>query len=371
MAGDFSALPVLRKISMDETQKRLVKTAAGRFVKENAEIHTGRLGNGNINDTYLIECSACSFVLQRINKHVFPRPELVIENFSKASAHIAARDRGLCPHWQDIQLIPALDGRKFFRDEQDNIWRAQTYIDKTTTFSTIDTADRARQVGWALGHFHRLVADLPAKSLHETLPGFHVLASYLDHFDQVSNAQPIRQSSELRQCLGIVEKYRRRMHNLRRAEEEGRLVPHIIHGDPKADNVLFDLDNGQAICLIDLDTVRPGLLLYDIGDCLRSCCNPAGEQGGDFEKVRFDIDLGREILAGYCAGAGQHFTPMDRAFLYDAVCLLSFELGLRFLTDYLDGNRYFKIENDQDNLRRALRQFHLLTDLIAVGDVFQ
>jgi serine/threonine protein kinase len=160
------------------------------------------------------------------------------------------------------------------------------------------------------------------------------------------------------------------MHSVRQAEVNGRLVPHIIHGDPKADNVLFDRGSGRAVCLIDLDTVRPGLLLYDIGDCLRSCCNPAGEEG-DPDAVRFDVDLAREILTGYYAGAGHLITPSDRASVFDAVCLLSFELGLRFLTDYLEGNRYFRIENDHDNLQRALRQFNLLLALIAKGDIPQ
>jgi Ser/Thr protein kinase RdoA (MazF antagonist) len=174
---------------------------------------------------------------------------------------------------------------------------------------------------------------------------------------------------ELRHCLGIVEKYRKGLNGLRQAEATGRLVPHIIHGDPKAANVLFDRDCGRAVCLIDLDTVRPGLLLYDIGDCLRSCCNPAGEEG-DPEAVGFDADLAREILAGYSTGAGPLFTHRDKALVFAAVCLLSFELGLRFLTDYLDGNRYFKIEHADDNLQRALRQFNLLLALMVKGDVF-
>ena len=356
---------------MDAERERQVSTAALRFVEQNTEIRIGKLGEGNINDTYLVEGSGPPFVLQQINSHVFPRPELVIKNFATVTAHLAKRDRNLCPHWQDIRLIPTLEGLLFYRDGHGRIWRAQSYIDKTTTFSIINTVDRARQVGWALGHFHHLAANLPAKSLHETLPGFHVLASYLNHFDRVKRDCLIQPSPVIIQCFDIVEKYRMQMHALRHTEEEGRLLPHVIHGDPKADNILFDRESGRAVCLIDLDTVRPGLLLYDIGDCLRSCCNPAGEQGGDPGLVRFDIDLAREILAGYYAGVGRLFTSVDRASIYDAVCLLSFELGLRFLTDYLDGNRYFRIKNEEENLFRALCQFHLLTDLIAMGDVFQ
>ena len=356
---------------IDEEQERQEWTAALRFIEPDSVFSIARLGDGNINDTYLVEDSGRSFVLQRINSHVFPRPELVVENFVTVTAHIAEQNRKLCPHWQDIRLISTVDDRPFFRDGHGAVWRAQSYIDETVTFSTIDTPDRARQVGWALGIFHHLLADLPGASLHETLPGFHVLAAYLEHFDRVRHLRPIRQSPELRHCFDIVEKYRTQMYSIQRAEIERRLVPHIIHGDPKAANVLFDQDSGRTVCLIDLDTVRPGLLLYDIGDCLRSCCNPAGEEGGDSCAVRFDADLAREILTGYYAGAGQLMTPSDKALVFDAVCLLSFELGLRFLTDYMDGNCYFKIVNDEDNLQRALRQFHLLTSLLTTGDVFQ
>ena len=354
---------------MDEERERQVRAAALRFVPPDSEVRPERLGEGNINDTYLVKGSGPSFVLQRINGHVFPRPELVAENFATVTAHLGRRDRSLCPHWQDIRLIPTIDGSLFFRAGRGDIWRAQSYIDRTTTFSSIDTSGRAREVGWAVGTFHQLVADLPPTSLHETLPGFHVLAAYLDHFDRVRHLRPGKPSPELRHCLGIVEKYRSGMDGLRRGEETGRLIPHIIHGDPKAANVLFDRDSDRAVCLIDLDTVRPGLLLYDIGDCLRSCCNREGEEG-DPEAVGFDADLAREILAGYSAGAGQLFTDRDRDCVFDAACLLSFELGLRFLTDYLDGNRYFKIEQADDNLHRALRQLNLLLALHRKGDLF-
>jgi Ser/Thr protein kinase RdoA (MazF antagonist) len=372
-AGNIFAQLVdeLRMMPMDEERKRLSITAARSFVEPGTEIRIGRLGNGNINETYLVESSGHSFVLQRINNHVFPRPDLVVENFRAVTAHLATRDRTLFPQWQDIRLIPTLDGQPFYRDGSGGIWRSQGYIEKTTTFSTIDTTEQARQVGWALGHFHQLVADLPGASLHETLPGFHVLASYLDHFDRVAQIRQVRNSPELRSCFRTVETFRTRMHVLRQAEVEGLLVPHIIHGDPKAANVLFDRDSDQAVCLIDLDTVRPGLLLYDIGDCLRSCCNPSGEQGFDPEAVCFETDLAHEILTGYSAGAGTLFTLPDRAHVFDAVCLLSFELGLRFLTDYMDGNCYFHIEDDEDNLHRAFRQFRLLTTIIATGGVFQ
>jgi Ser/Thr protein kinase RdoA (MazF antagonist) len=351
---------------MDTALREPVITAAGRYIEIDSSIQISKLGDGNINDTYLVKGTGRSFVLQRINGQVFPRPELVVENFLKVTEHIAARSRDICPQWQDIRLIATLTGKPFFKDAQGGVWRAQDYIGGTATFATIATPGQAGQVGLALGTFHRLLADLKADSLQDSLPGFHVLASYLEHFDRVSALQQGKISAELGYCLDSVEKYRDRAQALSQAEKQGRLIPRIIHGDPKAANVLFA--GNRAICLIDLDTVRPGLLLYDIGDCLRSCCNPGGEKGN--AAVRFDAALAREILVGYETGAGTLFTKEDKALVFEAVRLLTFELGLRFLTDFLDGNRYFKTKDSGENLRRASRQFRLLAALLATGDSF-
>ncbi len=351
-----------------ERQRALA--AALRYVGKSSEIELSCLGEGNINDTYLVRSTARAFVLQRINSQVFPRPELVVANFQTVTAHLAARAPEDCFQWRDIHLIPTEAGEPFYKDEAGDVWRSQTYLDKTATFSTIDSPERARQVGLALGHFHRFLNGLASSSLYDTLPGFHVLASYLAHFDRIKDLCTSRKSSELTYCLEMVAKYRGSVGSLQRAEERGQIIPHVIHGDPKASNVLFDLNSGLSVCMIDLDTVRPGLLHYDIGDCLRSCCNPAGETGDDPENVRFEVDLAREILNGYYAGAGSLITAVDKSYIHDAVCLLSFELGLRFLTDFLDGNRYFKVENPDDNIRRAHRQFRLLADLMELGDVF-
>ncbi len=354
---------------MDKAHRDRAAKAALQFVEAPTGLELEGLGDGNINDTYLVRCPGRSFVLQRINPHVFPRPELVVANFQAVTAHLAGRTPEGCPQWREIHLIPTIAGESSFREASGDLWRAQTYLDGTTTFSIIDSPERARQVGLAVGCFHRLLADLSPGALYETLPGFHVLAVYLDHFDRIKEKRQVRRSVELKHCLGMVARYRGRMDRLRRAQEKGLLVPHIIHGDPKAANVLFDRETGQALCLIDLDTVRPGILHYDIGDCLRSCCNPAGEKGTD--AVRFDADLAREILAGYFTGAGPLISPRDKEYVHEAVCLLSFELGLRLLTDFLGGNRYFRIEDPEDNLRRSLRQFSLLALLIDRGDIFR
>lgn len=321
------------------------------------------LGAGNINDTWLVRTGDLSFVLQRLNRQVFPLPQLVMANLATLSRHLAAKVNTSGQRWENSILLPTNDGAPFYTDLHGELWRAVTYIDRTTTHQIIATAAQARQVGWALGHFHLLLADLPARNLHETLPGFHLLPSYLDHFDRVMQGMTIPVNPDLRFCLNFVAARRVGADMLEQARQQGKVRVQTIHGDPKAGNVLFDLATDLAVSLIDLDTVGPGLIHYDIGDCLRSCCNVAGEAAADLSRVEFDLDLCREALGGYFSGAGDLLTEYDRELIFPAVRLISFELGLRFLTDYLAGNCYFKVLHAEENLQRALVQFHLVLSI--------
>ena len=321
------------------------------------------LGAGNINDTWLVRTGVQKFVLQRLNRQVFPQPQLVMANLATISAHLQGWVNTSGQRWENSSLLATRAGGLFYTDRQGDFWRAVTYIDRTTTHQTITTAALARQVGWALGHFHNLLAELPAGNLHETLPGFHLLPSYLDHFDRVLAAVTRPVDPDLRFALDFVAARRRGADLLERARQQGRLRVQTIHGDPKVGNVLFDVASDLAVSLIDLDTVGPGLIHYDIGDCLRSCCNVAGEAAADLSRVEFDLDLCRETLTGYFSGAGNLLTDQDRALIYHAVRLIAFELGLRFLTDYLAGNCYFKVLQAEENLQRALVQFHLVQSI--------
>jgi Ser/Thr protein kinase RdoA (MazF antagonist) len=321
------------------------------------------LGVGNINDTWLVRAGTHCFVLQRLNSRVFPLPELVMANLATISTHLQGRLNTCGQRWENSSLLPTRSGGLFHTDQQGDFWRALSYIDQTTTHQTIATAAQARQVGWALGHFHNLLADLPAGNLHETLPGFHLLPSYLDHFDRVTAGMTRSLNPDLRFCLDFVAARRKGADLLERARQQGKLRVQTIHGDPKVGNVLFDVASDLAVSLIDLDTVGPGLIHYDIGDCLRSCCNVAGESAADLSRVEFDLDLCREALAGYFSGAGPLLTDQDRELIYPAVRLIAFELGLRFLTDYLAGNCYFKVLHAEENLHRALVQFHLVQSM--------
>jgi Ser/Thr protein kinase RdoA (MazF antagonist) len=220
-------------------------------------------------------------------------------------------------------------------------------------------------MGRGLGRFHALVHDLPCDQLHDTLEGFHVSPRYLEHYQQVKAQSVVSPCPESEALQLFVEQRLDLVPVLEQARQAGRLQLRPIHGDPKVNNVMLCQISGRAVALVDLDTVKPGLLHYDIGDCLRSACNPAGEEGTDLEAVHFSLELAEALLRGYLAEAGSCLSAADRDHLYDAIRLLPFELGLRFFTDHLAGNVYFKASHSRQNLDRARVQFRLTESIEA------
>jgi Ser/Thr protein kinase RdoA (MazF antagonist) len=335
-------------------------------------IDVREFGSGNINDTYLVSTDADSieekhFVLQRINTQVFKQPKLIMQNMRAFTDHVRrrAREDTLAHHWVMPRVISACDGQDFYVDPEGNFWRAISYVHGTRSFETIKDAGLAYEVGSALGTFQYLINDLPIGTLADTLEGFHIMPRYLANFDRAFSQNGFRSSAEVRYCLRFVEQRREFGHVLERAREQGRLQLRPVHGDPKVNNVMIEESTGRAISLVDLDTVKPGLIHYDIGDCMRSGCNPLGEETEHWEAVRFDPQIGAAILEGYLTQARRFLTPEDYRYLFDSIRLLTFELGVRFFTDYLAGNVYFKVKHPQHNLQRALVQFKLTESIEA------
>lgn len=339
---------------------------ARQFSPHPAISHLQPFGNGNINDTFLVVAADPNlrFVLQRINTQVFRQPQWVMQNIRTFTEHVSRRLAcdPLSPgcRWQVPQVLLTQDGQDHWIDETGQFWRAISFIENSVSFETIQDLDHAQEMGTALGMFHDLVSDLSPEKLVDTLAGFHITPSYLQIYDGVlATRDGLPQSSEVNYCLQFVGDRRAFATVLEDAKTKGKLPVRTMHGDPKVNNVMFDIATRTAISLIDLDTVKPGLVHYDIGDCLRSACNPLGEETEQWESVRFETDLGEAILRGYLAETRSFLTENDYHYLYDAIRLLAFELGLRFFTDYLAGNIYFKVKHPNHNLARALVQFKL------------
>jgi Ser/Thr protein kinase RdoA (MazF antagonist) len=362
-----------------------LKAVAAQFAPPGEFLEIREYGQGNVNDTFLVTLEGEGkkpFILQRLNPHVFPRPALIMENLRTFTAHLGARleETPLPPgrRWETPRVLLTRDGKDHWLEPDGSFWRALTFIEAAQSHATIRNLEHAREVGYALGRFHYLLSDLAPESLADTLPGFHLTPGYLGHYDKVlqreargsgsrasSSKTASHSSPEVDFCQKFIQARRGWADVLEQAKAKGKLPLRPIHGDPKVNNVMMDTATGQAVGLVDLDTIKPGLVHYDLGDCLRSGCNPRGEEITGWEEVRFEPEICRAILEGYLSQAGSFFTGSDYAYLYDAARLLPFELGLRFFTDYLEGNVYFKTRYPEHNLVRALIQFKLTESIEA------
>ena len=343
-------------------------TVAHQFAPRARILDVREYGSGNLNDTYLATLEGAEpIVLQRINTYVFRQPELIMRNMRTFSEHVLARlqREPLDRRWEVPRVYAAQDGRDFYIDGEGAFWRAIGYVGHSRCYQTVQSADHAREAGFGLGMFQNLISDLDPARLYDTLEGFHVTPRYLAHYEQVVAGTQVVRSPGVRYGMQVVAARAGWASVLEDALAQGKLRLRPIHGDPKINNIMIDDATGQAISLIDLDTVKPGLVHYDIGDCLRSCCNGLGEETDRIDEVRFDVDLCRAILEGYLSVADRFLDANDVAYLYDAVRLIAFELGLRFFTDYLEGDVYFKVQHPEHNLQRALVQFKLTESIEA------
>ena len=355
--------------TVEITLSKAVEAIAGRFHPRERITAIRSLGSGNVNDTFLVthqghrpSSPAGSFVLQRLNTRVFERPELVMRNLVALGDHVQRRlasppEELRGRRWEVPQVVRCRqDGHWVEQDGE--FWRSITYIGAATTTDVILNRDHAREVGYGLGMFHSLISDLPTEDLADTLENFHVTPAYLKRYDIVSKSRFTRDDAVDSACA-FIEARRDGIDVLEAALQRGELKQRPIHGDPKINNVMIDDASGHAVGLIDLDTVKPGLVHYDIGDCLRSCCNKAGEETDDLNTVVFDLELCEAILDGYLSVARQFLSDWDLHYLPDCIRLIPLELGLRFLTDHLEGDLYFRTDHHGHNLQRAAVQFRL------------
>lgn len=350
---------------LKEVLKNLI-CIASQFTPQGQVLDVRAYGQGNVHDTFLVTLEGAvtkHFILQRLNTRVFPRPELIMQNLRIFTAHMRGRlhQETLPPgrRWEVPKVLLTRSGADHWLDAAGSFWRALSFIEDAQAQDTIRDLKHAGEVGYALGRFHHLLSDLPSASLADTLPGFHLMPGYLRHYDAVAASHPGQKSPEADFCRRFVQKRRAEAGVLEEAKAQGQLPLRTIHGDPKVNNVLLDAASGRAVALVDLDTVMPGLVHYDLGDCLRSGCNPLGEETGDWRAVRFDPEICRALLRGYLSQARDFLIPGDYDYLFAAIRLLPFELGLRFFTDYLAGSLYFKVRSPEHNLARALVQFKL------------
>ena len=334
-------------------------------------------GGGNINDTYLAifrnTFDERQVILQRMNRAVFENPQQIMANLRALTVHTHRKLEEEAERadrvWQMPKLIQTRDGKDCLIDDRGDAWRVITKIASATAFNETQGPEHAAECGAVLAHFHGLVSDLEQAELIDPLPGFHITPRYLEKYDgtvaTAAGRERLNASMEARRLAKFIEDRRVFAPVLQQAIARGELQLHVMHGDPKVNNVMIDDFTGKGTAMIDLDTVSPGLLHYDFGDALRSICNPAGEEELNLNKVVFDMDLCLAFCKGYLAQARAFLTDADRRYLYDSVRLITFELGMRFFQDYLAGSVYFKTRHPEQNLNRARVQFRLCESIEA------
>ena len=331
------------------------------------------LGHGNLNDTYLVQAVDGITVLQRMNTQVFSQPQLVMQNLQVLGEHIERKLQSAAAHplleqrrWQLPRLVCTKEeGKAWHCCPAGDVWRTITYVPDSSCTDVVEGAAQARELGIGLGLFHLLISDLPTTDLADTLEGFHITPGYLKAYHRALVNTDRQPSAGSDHCMAFIRERESLCDRLEQAKANGELPLRPIHGDPKINNVLLDRHTGEAVALIDLDTVKPGLVHYDIGDCLRSCCNRLGEETDQIDAVHFDLHLADAVLEGYLGVAGRFLSEAELRYIPDAAQVISFELGLRFFSDYLAGNTYFKANHPDHNLQRALVQFQLTASIEA------
>ena len=315
---------------------------------------------GHINASYVVTGPGGRFFLQRLNRHVFPDLGALMENVARVTRHLGG----------PLRLIPTRDGQACAQDSDGEVWRLYDFIERAVA-QTVPTAAAAEQAGRAFGAFQRALADLPGPRLNETIPHFHDTPRRLQAFECAvqcdAAARAVGAGAEIDQVRARSDLAPILLH----AAARGGVPERVVHNDAKLANVLFDAASGAALCVVDLDTVMPGLSLYDFGDLVRSMATRAAEDERDLSRVRLEPELFEALARGYLKGTGDLLTRAERALLVPAAQVIVFEQAVRFLIDHLEGDRYYRIVRPGHNLERCRTQLALLTELCSVERALQ
>lgn len=322
-------------------------------------------GNGHINHTFVIPGSP-RYILQRISRDVFPDPIAVMENISKTTRFLQKKITagGGNPARQTLTLLPTLEGKDYYVDEEGETYRIYAFIEDSFAYETApESPEQFALSAHAFGEFQKLLADFPADQLKEVIPKFHDTANRLKQFREALEKNAAGRADAVKEEIEFVLSRADMVSKITDAIAEGTVPLRVTHNDTKLNNVLFDSNTKKPLCVIDLDTVMPGSLLYDYGDALRFGASTGAEDETDLSKIEFDLTYFKAFTKAYLEELGDVLTPMERELLPLSALLMTFECGIRFLTDYLNGDIYFRIHRPEQNLDRAHTQFKLVADM--------
>ena len=339
-----------------------MEQAVYAFSLEGKPLSCERYGMGHINRTYLVVTDAPRrYIMQCLSREAFHNIPGLMENVRAVTEYLARQSDD--PR-ASLHLVPTIDGACYYRDAEGEYWRVYDFVEDSLCLQAAESPEDFYQSAVAFGSFQRMLRNFPAGTLHETIPDFHNTPDRYRKFDAVLNADPIGRAAGAEREINFVLDRREKAGMLQKMREEGTLPLRVTHNDTKLNNVMLDAATRRALCVIDLDTVMPGLTAFDFGDSIRFGASTAAEDEQNLDLVRLDLDLYRTFVRGFVPACGG-LTDAELDSLPWGALLMTLECGVRFLTDYLNGDTYFHISFPDHNLVRARNQFRLVEDMEA------
>ena len=337
-----------------------MKEAIYHFPVEGKPLYCEQIKSGHINETYLITTdTGARYILQWINRYVFPNVDAIMNNMSAISQFLREKEHGrMCM----INYIDTLDGRSYYDDGKGGCWRIYRFVDNSICLQRAESPEDFYESAVAFGRFQNALNDFPAEKLEETIAHFHDTVDRYRQFRQAIAADACGRLGEVQPEVEFLMEREEKGCLLHHMRESGALPTRVTHNDTKINNVLLDADSRKALCVIDLDTVMPGLSVFDFGDAIRFGASTAAEDETDLSKVSLDLELFRIFTRGF-AEACPALTAEEIDALQLGAYTMTLECGMRFLTDYLNGDKYFSIDREKHNLDRARTQFKLVRDM--------
>ncbi len=333
---------------------------------------------GHINETYTATYDQggilVRYIHQKINQAVFRDPVAVMDNIMRVTGHIWKKlsDQGAREMTRKVlTVVPTLDGQPFFRDGGDDYWRTFVFVEKVQSFEAVQSPIQAYEAGKAFGTFQSLLADIGGKRLYETIPEFHNTRKRFDALEQAIAEDRCNRAKSAKTEIDFALKQEPWIGTLLDAHARGEIPERVTHNDTKFNNVMLDWETGHAMCVVDLDTVMPGLVLYDFGDMVRTTTSPTVEDELDLTKVEMQMPMFESLARGYIDSTRDFLTPAEKSYLAFSGKLITFTIGIRFLTDYLVGDSYFRVHRPGHNLDRCRTQFRLVDSIARQEDAMQ
>ena len=329
-----------------------------------------RFGQGHINDTFCVyaqteEGDCLRYILQRMSAAAFKHPDQLMKNITGVTEHLRKKiiENGGDPSRETMTVMPTSDGKPYFTDEEGGAWRVYPFVENTKCLQAAETPELFYASAKAFGKFQAQLSDYPASTLFETIEKFHDTENRFANFMKALEADALGRAASAQAEIDFVLAHKADCSVALDALRSGKLPLRVTHNDTKLNNVLIDKDTDEGICVIDLDTTMPGLSINDFGDSIRFGANHSAEDEQDLSKVNFDIELFDIYTKGFLEGAGGALTPIELDYLPWGAKLMTLECGIRFLTDYLEGDHYFRTHRDGQNLDRCRTQFKLVRDM--------